>query len=190
MPRPRRRSLPSYCRRGLCVCALADSAARHAERFVHDGIFVAERAGNQPRHRVQNHRRGQFAARQHEIADRNLIRREMFGDALVHAFVAAADEARCDRASRIAAPFPAGISCPPRKAARSRCPGARRVARLRAPPKQRFHRLEQRLGLHHHAFAAAERAIVHGAMAIVSEARKSWTCVSIRCASRARRTMP
>ena len=35
--------------------------------------------------------------------------------------------------------------------------------------KQRFHGIENRLWLHHHAFTATKRTIVHGAMAIMRE---------------------
>src|SRR5579859_2310588 len=35
--------------------------------------------------------------------------------------------------------------------------------------RQRFHRLKKRLGLHHHAFAAAEWAVVHYVMPVMCE---------------------
>ncbi len=50
-----------------------------------------------------------------------------------------------------------------------------RIARFavswRSVAQHRLDGFEQRLGLEHHAFAAAERAIVHGAMAVVRELR-------------------
>ena len=62
---------------------------------------------------------------------------------------------------------------------------------LRRELRQRFHGLEQRLGLQHHAFAAAERAIVHGAMAVMREvAQIVHARLRSGAASRARRTMP
>ena len=56
--------------------------------------------------------------------------------------------------------------------------------------EQRFDGLEQRLRFQHHAFAAAERAVVHGAMAIVREGAQVVHAHVHQSASRARRTMP
>src|SRR5262249_24024576 len=63
-----------------------------AERLIHRRILIPQRPRNQPRHRVQNHRRRQLPARQHEIPHRNLIRRQMLRHALVHSLVAPADQ--------------------------------------------------------------------------------------------------
>ena len=65
---------------------------RGAEGFVHCGIFVAERAGDQARDGVHDERGAQFAAGKDEIADRELVRGEMFGHAFVHSFIAAAQQ--------------------------------------------------------------------------------------------------
>ena len=44
-----------------------------------------------------------------------------------------------------------------------------RVFVVESAARERFDSLEQRLRFQHHAFAAAERAVVHGAMAVVRE---------------------
>ena len=63
-----------------------------AEGFINRGIFVSKRTGNQPRHCVDHDCSRQFAARQYKIADGDFIRREMFGHAFIHTFIAPADE--------------------------------------------------------------------------------------------------
>ncbi len=44
-----------------------------AERFVDGRVLVPQHAFLQPRHRIDHHRRGQFSAAQHIVADRNLF---------------------------------------------------------------------------------------------------------------------
>ena len=62
------------------------------ERLLPRRILVAYRARNQPRDRVHNHSRTQFAATQHIVANRDFAIRQVLADALVHAFVASADQ--------------------------------------------------------------------------------------------------
>ena len=60
--------------------------------------------GMQPRHRVHDHQRRQLAARQHVIADRNRLGRQMLPDALVDPFVPPAQRPRGDPARSTASP--------------------------------------------------------------------------------------
>src|SRR5687768_10604867 len=43
------------------------------ERIARDRIFIADDPGNEPRNRIDNHKRRQLAAAQHVIADRQLL---------------------------------------------------------------------------------------------------------------------
>ena len=65
---------------------------RFLKRFEGRRSLVAQHSRQQPRHRIDHHRRRQLAAAQHIIADRNLFIRQVLRHALVHAFVAAADQ--------------------------------------------------------------------------------------------------
>ena len=60
-----------------------DSAAE--ERIRARAVQVANRAGKEPDRRVDHGERGRFAAAQHEIAERDLLGREVIGHALVPA---------------------------------------------------------------------------------------------------------
>ena len=62
------------------------------ERIARGRVLVAQHAGQQPRHRVGHHQRGQLAAGQHVVADGQLLVHELLAHPLVHALVAAADE--------------------------------------------------------------------------------------------------
>ena len=95
-----------------------------------------------------------------------LVGREMFGYALIHAFIASAEQ---HHAVELGQPSRVRLA---KQFARSREQHDRRLRLLRKRiphAHQRFHSLEQRLGLEHHAFAPAKRTIVHGAMAIMRE---------------------
>ncbi len=63
-----------------------------AEGFVFGGGDVAERAPLQACHGIEDDGRGKFAAAQDVISHRNLVCSEELRYALVHAFVAAADQ--------------------------------------------------------------------------------------------------
>ena len=56
--------------------------------------FAAQRARQEPRDRVGDHQGRQLAARQHVVADRQLLVRDVLAHALVHALVAAGQEDR------------------------------------------------------------------------------------------------
>ena len=158
-----------------------------AEGFIHRRILVPERAGNQPRDRVQHHRRRQFAARKDEIADRNLIRRQMLGHALVHSLVAPAEQD--DSLELRESPrrlLPKQISPRP-TAARSPFP-----PRSFAPASPASDSTASNSGS---GFITIPSPPPNGRSSTVRcrscvNSRRSWTCVSISPASRARRTIP
>ncbi len=130
--------------------------------------FIAQGARQQPRDRVHDHGRAQLSAAQHVIADRNLAVRQSFGHALVHAFIAPADQDHALESRKFL-----GHGLREHLALR----GKQDHARLCGPSYalvsrghiQRLHALEQRLRLEHHAFAPAERTIVHRAMLVGGE---------------------
>ena len=68
------------------------SFSQGGKRFVLGGGLVAEGARNKTRDGVNDESGGEFAAAEDEIADGNFVSGEVSGDALVHAFVTAADE--------------------------------------------------------------------------------------------------
>ncbi len=95
----------------------------------------------------------------------------MFGDAFVHAFVTAADENRAILLREAASSFLIeAFTCSREKNDGRflwRCNFCCRVAdRL---VEERFDCFKKRLGLEDHAFAAAERAVVDGAVAVLRE---------------------
>jgi len=63
-----------------------------AERFVQRRILVSQHAGHEPAHYVDNQGRGQFAATEHKIANRNLIVGQEAGHSFVHPLVTAAKQ--------------------------------------------------------------------------------------------------
>src|SRR5712692_1892185 len=158
----------------------SDHVMRNQERLVHlrellaegflDGRrLVPQRPRLQPRYRVHNQRRRQFAAGQHVIADGNFFGGEMLGDAFVHAFIPPAEQD--DPFERRVSPR--GLL--PEKFPRRRKQNDRYVLRalwtlcVKFFFQQSLCRLEQRLGLQHHSFAAAKRTVVHGAVAVARE---------------------
>src|SRR5712692_3816583 len=68
------------------------SSLHLAERLVHRRSFVTKRPGQQASHCIHNHRRGQLAAREHKIADGDLLGGQVLGHALVHALVSATEQ--------------------------------------------------------------------------------------------------
>src|SRR5208337_4700880 len=78
--------------RSIGLCGAGALARELRERLLPRRILVADRARNQPRNRVHNYRRTQFATAQHIVADRNFAIRQVLADAFVHAFVASADQ--------------------------------------------------------------------------------------------------
>ncbi len=54
--------------------------------------MVAQRAREQPHHRVEHAQRGRLAARQHEIAHRQLFGGQLVGHPLVHVLVVPAQQ--------------------------------------------------------------------------------------------------
>ena len=73
---------------GRVYCAKVQQPAR--ERVARHRRLVADHARHEPRDRVDDHQRRQLAARQHVVADRQLLGRQAAPHPLVHPFVAAA----------------------------------------------------------------------------------------------------
>src|ERR1700744_4609405 len=141
------------------VCVVAE-----AEALVEGGVLVAEHAGEQADGGVDDDGCAEFAAGEDKVADGELVVAKQLRDALVDAFVTAAD--KDDAFER-------------RKAARRRL---RETLALRGEKDHglaggvagRFRRDAQRLDalkdglrLEDHALATAEGAVVDGAMSVV-----------------------
>ena len=75
-----------------CLASAADGVGLGAEAFVAGGVGVAEDAGEQAHGGVDDDGGGEFAAGEDVVADGELAVAEELVDALVDAFVAAADE--------------------------------------------------------------------------------------------------
>ncbi len=131
-------------------------------------LLVAQHAGHQARDGVQQGQRRQFPAGQHEVAQAQLDVHMAVDDALVQALVAAAQQRRAGAVGPLAHQRLVD-------AATSGCEqhdGACGHARIRARARHRDQRALQRLGQHHHARAAAERAVVDaavGALGVVAQ---------------------
>ena len=109
-------------------------------------LVVAQRAGQQPHHRVEHAERRRLAAREHEVAERQLLRGQPVGHPLVHVLVVAAEQREPllqREPHRVGVPEPPA----PRREQHDR-PG-------RGPSA--LDRLEERLRLEHHPRAAAVR---------------------------------
>src|SRR5271170_8290097 len=147
-------------------CPLA-RGRNFTERLIHDRIFIPQRPRNQPRHRIQNHSRRQFTARQNKIPDRNLISSQMLRHALVHTLITSADQNHAlqpSKPSRRLLPkhFPRRRKQHNRSFRRRRSSSNINTSAFHAThPHQRFHRLNQRLRLHHHPLATAKRTVIH-----------------------------
>jgi len=147
------------------------SAFEQAERFILRRGFVAESAGEQASDGVDDESGGEFAAGENEIADRDFFGSEMFGDAFVHTFVATAEEEYAVELRVAARGFLAealaGRGEQNYGGVGIKCRLSRGVAYGTA--EERFDGFKQRFWLEDHAFAAAEGAIVDGAMAVFGE---------------------
>jgi hypothetical protein len=131
---------------------------------------VAEDAREQADDGVDDDGCGELAAGEDVVADGELFVTEELADALVDAFVAAADE---DDAVELAEP--AGDGLGEALALRGEqddglagCGGVGEAIGF-GGDAERLEALEDGLGLEDHAFAAAEGAVVDGAMAIMGE---------------------
>src|SRR5688500_6601534 len=135
-----------------------------AERIRRHRRRVPDYAGHEPHHRVEHDQRGQLAARQPVIADRQLVGHERGGDSFIDAFVPPADNRD---AVQPADPLRLALIEPP--PLRRHQDHRRQVAARRA---NRLDRAPDRLRLHDHARPAAERHIVHRPVPIVGERPK------------------
>ena len=141
--------------------ARAVRGSRRRERFLLARLFIAQDAWDQPRDAFHHHRRGEFAAAQHVVADRDLIGGTMPGHALVHAFVAAANQGQLR------------VLCQPLGHRLIEQPPLRGKQHHRRIPRPNLaHGAENRLRLENHSGAAAKRPVVHRAVAVVAEISK------------------
>jgi hypothetical protein len=115
-------------------------------------VGVIERAVLQPAHGVDQHRGRQFTAGKHVVADRHLFVDVVFDEALVDAFVAAADQhqprPRCQLA-HLALVKPCALGAEVHHVRGARIGGTHGVQRL-----------DQRIDQHDHAGTAAVGAVV------------------------------
>src|SRR5579862_1476863 len=136
------------------------------ERLLPRGSLVADSARNQARNGIDDDRSANLATTQHVVANRDFTVSEIVAYALIDAFVAAADHDHTIEFREFRREFLIetaalcrqqndGLLCRPIKAFAAS-----------SKPK-RFQTFKDRFRLKDHAFAAAKRAVVHGAVPIM-----------------------
>ena len=152
-----------------------EGAVGFAEAFETGGVGVAEDAGEEASDGVDEDGGGEFAAGEDEVADGELVVAEELGDALVDAFVAAADEDDAIEGGETAGGG-LGEALALGGEEEDGLPGVGVGGRVGVGGALGFggegERLEavvDGLGFEDHAFAAAEGAVVDGAVAVVCE---------------------
>lgn len=138
------------------VAALLPNPVFHLQdtvRFVHRRVRIADHAGHQPRHAIDDHCRSQFAAAQHKIPDRNLIVHQMVGYSRVHAFIASAQQHHPVNSLTPLPRQPLIVRSP-------RCRNHHYFGTLTPRRQNLFHRLKQRLTFQQHSFATTKRPII------------------------------
>src|SRR5215210_2383262 len=128
------------------------------ERVALVGLLATDHAGNQPRHRLDEHERRKLATGQHVVSDGDLLRGKAFHHSFIHTLIPATDEGEVRLAGQLVHEF--ALEAAPRRAQQDRA--AAIVA-------ERLDRREHRLGLHDHAGSAPERFVVHGPVPIGRE---------------------
>jgi len=151
-----RRHLAELVRDRPRVVRAVEQAVR--ERILLRRGRVVERAVLQPSDRIDQHRRGQLAAREHVVADRNLFVDFMLDQALVHRLVAPAEE---DQPIFLREFTHLVLGKPRSLRTQENRPNRPRIRRPR-----RAQCVAQRVDQHHHARAAAERSLVHAPISI------------------------
>src|SRR6185312_9755726 len=147
-----------------------------AETFKFAGSLIAQDAGYESHDRIGHHGCCELAAAQNVIADRKLHVAIKFVNALVNAFIAAAEEDNAVQASQLAsqrlgerAPL-----CGKQDHAGSLVApienhiGSKFLLRF-WPDSQRCESFGNRFRFEHHAFSTAEWAIINGAVAVVGK---------------------
>src|SRR5579872_6320284 len=128
------------------------------ERLERRRAFIAQHPRQQPRHRIDDHRRRQFSAAQYVIPDRYLVIGQMLRHPLIHALIPPADQQQLRFLAE-----PVGHRLVER-------PPLRRQQHhpLPRPPLRpnRLYRQKNRLRLHYHAFAAAKWPVIHRAVGV------------------------
>ncbi len=113
-------------------------------RIFHSCAGISQGLGDKPRERVDQHQRWQFATRDDIISNRDLMGGQVYAHTLVHTLVPPAQ----DRQVRVLDQLSEDSLCDDLALWREQDHGARR--RLSESP---FHRVKDRLGLHHHPAA-------------------------------------
>ena len=140
---------------GSCVVRIFKQSG--GETFLFRALGRAHDARQQPHDTVQHDLRRQFAARQHVVADADLLHRSGIYDALVYAFVAPAQQDHSwlrGKAPRIVLSEP---------------PSPRGKAHHRPVIRHRGHSRVDDIRPQHHPCPAAERRVVHGAVPVLGK---------------------
>ena|SRR5438067_2922256 len=128
--------------------------------------FVAQRAWNQPGHRINNQRGANLAAAQNKITDRDFAIREVIIHSLINAFVASADQYHAFKLRQLLR----GLLIEALARRRQQHDGFTfAIALVFRSNAQRFYTFEQRLRLEHHAFAAAKWTVIYRLVAVTGK---------------------
>src|SRR4051794_6300716 len=121
-------------------------------------VLTSDDAGNEPRHRLEHDESGNLSAREHVIADRDLLRGGALDDALVDPLVAAGDQDEPWLCRKLLHE----LLIEPAAGGREHHGPAEAVA-------ERLRRAQNRLCHQHHPWSAAERRVVDLAMPVLGE---------------------
>jgi hypothetical protein len=138
------------------------------------GGFISQSAREKADNGIEHEHGGEFAAAQNIIPDRDFLGGEVFGDALVDSFVTATNE---DNAVQSSVAARGSLTEEFSRGGHENDGGfwIRRSLVAGIPDtasEKRFDGVEKGLGLQHHAFAAAKRAIIDGAVAVLGKYAK------------------
>ena len=138
-----------------------EAIKRRIEAVLHVAGFVAQHSGLQTGYRVEQRHGRDLAAGENEVAEADLVRDARVDEALVDAFIAAADQHRALAGGPALDRFVAQRLADGRKQHDRRRRAARGQRRVEAG--------RERLGHHHHPGAAAEGPVVHALVVALGE---------------------
>src|ERR1700730_5594545 len=151
-----RRHVPAFKHIRPRVVRPVEQAVR--KRILIARALIAQRAGQQPRQRVDDHERRQLPTREHVVAHRQLAINAELDHALVHTLVPSGQQQHTRQRRQLA------------RLRLAKGSTLRRQVHPRAPRRQprvrRANRRQQRLGFHHHARSAPVGTIIDGAMRV------------------------
>jgi hypothetical protein len=142
-----------------------------AERLIFGRRFITQRAWKEARNGIDDQHRRKFSPTKHIVPDGYFLRSEMIGDAFVDSLISSAKknkavDLRVPSRGLLPKEFPRRRH---QNNSRLRSEHSRLLRASQVVAENRFGRLEQRLGLEHHALAAAKRPIIDAAVAILGE---------------------